>query len=75
MAIAVRRSDGQIQLKVEPVQSKNNWYNKIPIIRGVVNFVQSMLLSYRCLMYAADVSLEGFQSLRSRESWTVFLKN
>lgn len=59
MAIAVRRSDGQIQLKVEPVQSKNNWYNKIPIIRGVVNFVQSMLLSYRCLMYAADVSLEG----------------
>lgn len=61
MAIAVRRNDGSIQMKVEPVQEQAKWYNKIPIIRGVISFVASMMLSYKCLMYSADVSLEGIE--------------
>ena len=61
MAIAVRRNSGEIQLKVEPMQKQDKWYNKIPIIRGVISFVSSMVLSYRCLMYAADVSMEGLE--------------
>ena len=59
MAIALRRNDGTIQLKVEPVENKKRWFAKIPILRGIVNFVLSMMLSYRCLMYSADVSMEG----------------
>lgn len=61
LAVATRRTDGKIQLKVEPITEQNKTYNKIPIIRGVFNFVQSMRLSYRCLMYSADVSMEGIE--------------
>ncbi len=61
LAVAVRRSDQSIQLKVEPAPSSNKWYNKTPIIRGVIGFIQSMGLSYRCMMYAADVSMEGLE--------------
>lgn len=61
MAIALRRNDGSIQLKVEPIDSKKKWYTKIPILRGVVNFILSMKMSYGCLMYSADVSMEGLE--------------
>ncbi len=61
LAIAVRRADGSIQLKVEALKNEPKWYNKVPIIRGVINFIQSMMLSYRCLMYSADASLEGIE--------------
>ena len=61
LAIAVRRADGAIQMKVEPFENKNHWYNKVPIIRGVISFVRSMMLSYKCLMYSADVSIEGIE--------------
>ncbi|MBQ6824991.1 MAG: DUF1385 domain-containing protein [Clostridia bacterium] len=61
LAIAVRRSDGSIQMKVEPIDSKNHWYNHVPVLRGVIAFIKSMLLSYRCLMYSADVSIEGIE--------------
>ena len=61
LAIAVRRADGTIQMKVEAIENKNSWYNKVPILRGVISFVKSMLLSYKCLMYSADVSIEGLE--------------
>lgn len=61
LAIAVRRNDGTIQMKVETVQDQNKWYSKVPILRGVINFVASMMVSYKCLMYSADVSVEGIE--------------
>ncbi|MBQ8893968.1 MAG: DUF1385 domain-containing protein [Clostridia bacterium] len=61
LAIAVRRADGTIQMKVETINAKNSWYNKIPILRGVISFIKSMMLSYKCLMYSADVSIEGIE--------------
>ncbi len=61
LAIAVRRADGSIQLKVEALKNEPKWYNKVPVIRGVISFIQSMMLSYRCLMYSADASIEGIE--------------
>ncbi len=61
LAIAVRRSDGSIQMKVEPLKAQNKWYNKVPVLRGVINFILSMKMSYGCLMYSADVSMEGIE--------------
>ncbi len=61
MAIALRRNDGSIQLKVEALENKNKWYGKVPIIRGVIAFIQSMVTSYKSLMYSADVSMEGLE--------------
>ncbi|MBQ8599755.1 MAG: DUF1385 domain-containing protein [Clostridia bacterium] len=61
MAIALRRNDGTIQLKVEEAKTNNSWYTKVPVLRGVMNFIRSMMLSYKCLMYSADVSMEGLE--------------
>ncbi len=61
MAIAVRRGNGSIQMKIEAAESGGQWYQKIPVLRGIISFVASMLLSYRCLMYSADVSMEDIE--------------
>lgn len=58
MAIAVRKPNGGIVLKVEPVKPTNKIISKIPLVRGIVSFVMSMITSYRSLMYSADVSME-----------------
>lgn len=74
LSLAVRRADGEIQMKVEPISDNTSWYNKVPILRGVVGFVQSMMLSYRCLMYSADVSLEGLEEPEEPSKLDKFLE-
>lgn len=55
-AVAVRTSDGQIVLKVDEYHmfsGKRKWAG-LPVIRGVFNFVDSMILGMRTLAYSAD---------------------
>lgn len=52
---AVRRPDGTIDLTSEPV--KTGWYNKVPLVRGVCNMVQSLVTGYKYLSHSADVAL------------------
>lgn len=73
MAIACRRNDGTIQMKVEPVQNQKKWFSKIPILRGVINFILSMKMSYGCLMYSADVSMEGLEEPENPSKLDKFL--
>lgn len=56
IATAVRKSDGSIVLDKKPVYSVITKYklNKIPIVRGVVSFFESMITGMKCLMYSAD---------------------
>ena len=58
MGIAVRRANGEIVLKTEKLTAPKGFIFKIPIVRGVINFIRSMIISYKALMYSADVSLE-----------------
>ncbi len=58
MSIAVRRGDGRIILKVQPVMPTNKVISKIPLLRGIVSFVMSLITSYKSLMWSADVSME-----------------
>ena len=55
-AIAVRKPDGEIEVKVEDYRSVINVpaLQKIPLLRGVVNFVDSLVIGIRCLMYSAS---------------------
>ncbi len=55
-AIALRKEDGGVLLKVESTPQKKSWYKKVPILRGIIGFIVSMILSYKCLMYSADVA-------------------
>ena len=56
-AIAVRRPDGEIVMKTE--DTKKNPVAKIPVLRGVWGFIESLVTGYNCLMYSADVALQG----------------
>lgn len=53
-AVAVRRADGTINIREEPLPPKKNWM-KWPIIRGVMAFVDSLVTGTRTLMYSASV--------------------
>lgn len=58
MATSVRKADGEILTEYHEIKHARdkvkflNW----PIIRGVVNFVESMIIGYKALMYSAEAS-------------------
>ena len=55
-AVAVRKPDHQIDVKVENYKStiKNEKIRHLPIVRGVVNFVESLVLGMSTLMHSAS---------------------
>lgn len=55
-AVAVRKPDGGIDFNVEdyPGVLAGNKLKKIPFVRGIFNFVDSMILGTRCLNYSAS---------------------
>ncbi len=66
-AMACRLPNGEIDLETwdlpasfetDPKTGKQRivrkWYNRIPLVRGCVNFVMSMVDGYRCMMKAAE---------------------
>ncbi|MCI6005347.1 MAG: DUF1385 domain-containing protein [Blautia sp.] len=56
-SIAVRRPDNGIELKTEDYKcifGKAAFWRK-PIIRGVVSFVDSLVMGTKCLMYSAEI--------------------
>lgn len=56
-AMAVRDPKGEIVLEKFPTSSgKRPWPWRVPIIRGVFNFVDSMIFGYKCLMRSAEIS-------------------
>lgn len=74
MATAVRKPDGEILVEyhdVKHVRDKVKFLG-LPIIRGVVNFIESMMMGYKTLMYSAEISgMEDFdeQNLSKFEQW------
>ncbi|HIZ54765.1 MAG TPA: DUF1385 domain-containing protein [Firmicutes bacterium] len=58
IAMAVRLPDGSIDLEELPAGdlAHPKWYRRIPIIRGVINFIDSMAKGYTCLMKSAEKS-------------------
>ena len=55
MAMAVRTPDGGIELETQRL-SGGKWYRKVPVVRGVVSFVSSLITGMRTLMRSAEVS-------------------
>lgn len=55
-SVAVRKSDGEIEVDVQDYKSIIPWKAplKIPFIRGIFNFVDSLVLGMRTLMYSAS---------------------
>ena len=60
IAMAVRKPDGDLQVDVWDAPKKTVW-NRIPIVRGVVNMVVSLMDGYKCLMKSAEISTQGLE--------------
>ena len=58
-AVVLRKPNGKLHLRVEPLKAPSKWM-KVPIIRGVVAFVDALVVGTRTLMYSAEV-LESFE--------------
>ena len=70
-AVAVRKSDGEIVMKIDDNGTKKrNKFLKLPIIRGCVNFIDSLVIGMRALMYSAEfVDVEEEESESKFEKW------
>lgn len=55
IAVAVRRPDKTIDVKVDPVKQRS--WRKIPLVRGVCSFVESLLSGYTYLTHSAEISM------------------
>lgn len=73
IATAVRKANGEIIVDKKDVNSIISKYKllKIPIIRGVVSFIESMVTGVKCLMFSADqVELDtGEEQMSKFEKW------
>ena len=56
-AMAVRHTSGEIRMEEwdNPV-AKQPWLRKAPFIRGIFNYVDSMMMGTKCLMRSAEIS-------------------
>ena len=54
IAIAVRKPDGEIVVKKEKLKSNRKKISKMPIIRGIFTFVDSLVLGVNALLYSAE---------------------
>ena len=55
MCVAVRQPDGEIFTEVSPIRT-HPW-QKWPFVRGIFNFIDSLVSGYKCLMKSAEVSM------------------
>lgn len=71
-AVSVRKPDGEIVTKVdENGTKKRSKIAKLPIIRGCINFVESLVIGMKALMYSAEfVDIEEEEETESKfEKW------
>lgn len=71
MATAVRDSEGVIQIESERLTppEKQSKFSRLPFIRGVVNFVRSLIDGNRVLMRSADVAMGDDDQPTKAEKW------
>ena len=61
--MAVRKADGSIELSEvseNPIRNRIKFFG-FPVIRGMVNLIESMITGYKCMMKSADIS--GFADI------------
>lgn len=74
MATAVRKPGGEILVEYHEIKHVRDKFKflGLPIIRGVVNFIESMIMGYKTLMYSAEISgMEEYdeENLSKFEKW------
>ena len=63
---AVRKPDGTIETKIEDTPKHGIWA-KIPLVRGAISMIESLITGYRYMMYSAQVSMgDEYDARRGR---------
>src|SRR4051812_9569991 len=65
-AVAVRTPDGDIDVSVHDVPGWAERYNKIPLVRGVMNLAESMMLGMRALSWSANLQMPEEERLSGK---------
>ena len=73
-AIAIRLPNGKIHLKTQPTPQGNKW-GKIPFVRGVINFVASLVYGTKVLMYSADVLEANYRRNTKKDKFDLWIEN
>ncbi len=66
-SVAVRKPDGTVDVQI--YKNKPNKYAKIPVLRGIYNFADSLMTGYKCLMSSAEISMDGESEEDKLEQW------
>lgn len=73
MAMACRLPNGEIDLEEWTIKGANGlpWYRKTPFVRGIFNFVVSMIDGYKCLSLSADKQMtdDDEEEMTKFEKW------
>ena len=72
-AIAIRLPNGEIHMKTQPTPQGSKW-GKIPLIRGVVNFVASLVYGTKVLMYSADVLEANYPEEYEKDKFDIWVE-
>ncbi|MBQ8004082.1 MAG: DUF1385 domain-containing protein [Oscillospiraceae bacterium] len=71
-AIAVRRGDGEIELKVESITrlADKNKFFRLPFIRGILGLFDSLKRGFAALNYASSIAIDEIEEEPTRfEKW------
>jgi uncharacterized protein YqhQ len=68
-AMACRLPNGTIDVEVWDVKNGKDapWYRKVPLVRGIFNFVHSMVVGYKCLMKSAEKQMVDDETEQEEE--------
>ncbi len=71
-AVAVRRADGSVEVKKEPVKRLSEYWRPLSwvIIRGFAVLLQSLILGIRTLNYSINVSMKDLEPESKKKSRT-----
>jgi len=70
IAITVRKSDGELITKVDPIKkSFLTNFSKIPILRGIFGFIASMIIGIKALNYSAEFFDDGSTEKGKFDLW------
>lgn len=71
-AIAVRRADGEIELKIDEVKMlrEKNKFFALPLVRGVIGLFDSMRRGFKALDYASSIAMQDIEEEPTKfEKW------
>jgi len=72
-AIAIRLPNGKIHMKTQPTPKVSKW-GKVPLIRGVVNFVSSLVQGTKVLMYSADILEQYYPEEYEKDKFDIWVE-